>query len=470
MSEIWKLSAVELATKIARGEVSCVDAVAAASGRIKALNGNLNAIVDDQLTDAANLAIEYDEKLNETGPIGPLHGVPVTIKVNVDQKGHPTTNGITAYKDVIATQDAPIVSNLRKAGAIIVGRTNTPEFSFRATTDNELHGRTKNPWDEMRSPGGSSGGASSAVAAGFCQIGHGNDIGGSLRFPSFMCGLTTIRPTQGRVPAFNSTGEEERSLLAQLMSTQGVIAREVRDLRLGTKIVAMEDPRDPWWVPAPFDGPAIDGPVKVAVTKDSLGYNIDPAILAAIDKSASILSDAGYAVEEVDPPMAEEIADAVGPSLFGDARIFIDSAVRQHGSETIRRMFNEYYEFMGSHGPEDLLRAMAKRSYYTRAWSVFLSHYPLILTPFLMRPTYEWDEDARGLEQLKDIFDAGKYSYMMNYLGLPAAVISTGLHDDLPIGVQIVGRRYREDLCLDAIETIEQRVGVMIHNLWNREG
>src|SRR6185503_489817 len=135
------------------------------------------------------------------GPIGPLHGVPVTIKENVDQEGCATPNGVVAFKGVIAPADAPVVRNLRKAGAIIVGRTNTPELSMRATTDNPLRGRTKNPWDENTSPGGSSGGAGAAAAAGFGPVHHGNDIGGSLRFPAFANGVTTLKPTPGRIPA-----------------------------------------------------------------------------------------------------------------------------------------------------------------------------------------------------------------------------------------------------------------------------
>ena len=182
---------------------------------------------------------------------GPLHGVPVTIKENVDQQGKPTPNGLPAFETVIAPDDAPVVANLRRAGAIIVGRTNTPELSMRATTDNPLHGRTLNPWHPDASPGGSSGGAGAAAAAGFGPIHHGNDIGGSLRFPAFANGLSTVKPTPGRIPAYNPSATAERGLLAQLMSVQGAICREVRDVRLATRVMAARDARDPWWVPRP---------------------------------------------------------------------------------------------------------------------------------------------------------------------------------------------------------------------------
>ena len=178
----------------------------------------------------------------------------MTIKVNVDQEGQATTNGLPAFANLIAPGDAPIVRNLRRAGAIIVGRTNTPELSMRATTVNPLHGRTWNPWHPDASPGGSSGGAGAAAAAGFGPIHHGNDIGGSLRFPAFANGVATIKPTPGRVPAFNPSATVERGLLAQLTSVQGAIARTVADVRLATRVMAGGDVRDPWWVPAPFDG------------------------------------------------------------------------------------------------------------------------------------------------------------------------------------------------------------------------
>ena len=333
----------------------------------------------------------------------------------------------------------------------------------------QVHGRTKNPWDEMRSPGGSSGGASAACAMGYGPIAHGNDIGGSLRFPSFMCGLSTVRPTLGRVPAYNPSAPEERGILAQMMSVQGAIAREVCDVRLGTRVMAAADPRDPWWVPAPFDGPAPEGPVKVAVSKDGLGYAIDPAIAAAVDKAAGILSDAGYAVEEVDPPLASETADCWGRNTMGEVAVLMEPAIRQYGSPAINGCFDNYYAHFGVAEPVDLIRALGDRTRMLRAWTTFLADYPLVLTPFMMRPTYEWDEDLRGADEVNDIFDAGRWSYLMNYLGLPAAVTPIGLHDDLPIGIQIVGQRFREDMCLDAAEAIENVVGIMARELWRRQ-
>ncbi len=157
---------------------------------------------------------------------------------------------------------------------------------MRATTWNPLHGRTWNPWDEQASPGGSSGGAGAACAAGFGAIHHGNDIGGSLRMPAFANGVVTIKPTQGRVASFSPSATAERGVLATLMSTQGVIARSVADVRVGTQAISGEDPRDPWSVPVPWDGPPLVGPITVAVTRNGYGETVHPGIVAAIDRAA----------------------------------------------------------------------------------------------------------------------------------------------------------------------------------------
>ena len=227
--------------------------------------------------------------------------MPVTVKENIDQKGRATPNGVAGYADIIAPGDAPVVRSLKSAGAIIIGRTNTPEFSFRATTDNELHGRTFNPWNDWASAGGSSGGASAAVMSGMGAIAHGNDIGGSLRFPAAATGAATVKPGLGRTPAYNPSAALERGLLAQLMSVQGVIAREVRDVRLAMRTLVTYDPHDPWMVPMPFDGPAPDGPVKVACTRNMFEFALDPAVEAALDTARDALADAGYEIVEIEP-------------------------------------------------------------------------------------------------------------------------------------------------------------------------
>jgi len=469
MTDLWRLSACDLADGIRRRAFSCAEVMESVAARIAAKNPHLNAIVNDLTADALAEARRADTDIAAGRIRGPLHGVPVTIKENVDQRGQPTPNGMSAFANIIAPDDAPLVRHLKNAGAIVVGRTNTPELSMRVTTDNPLRGRTRNPWDDDASPGGSSGGAGSAAAAGFGPIHHGNDIGGSLRYPAFCCGLATVKPTPGRIPAWNPSATAERAMLAQLMSVQGAICREVRDVRLATEIMAQRDARDPWWVPAPFYGERMPPPLRIAVTRNAHGYPMHSEIDRAIGRAAGWLAEAGYAVEEAEPPSIAEPARAWFRVAVAEMKAMLFPLGDQFGSRTIQNIFGYYERMEGIVDADGYMRGIADRTRMTRAWSVFLDSYPLVLTPFLMRPTYPWDYDASGFEQTRDLFRAGVYSHGINYLGLPAGVVPVGLIDGLPAGVQIVGRRFREDLILDAMEVVERRVGILAKQLWARE-
>src|SRR5438093_11054730 len=230
--ELWRWSAVETAAAIRRRDISCVEAVQAALDRLQAVNTKVNAVTVD-LSQAAREETKRADAILASGVApGLLHGVPITVKENVDQRGQATPNGVVAFERMVAAEDSIIVANLRKAGAIIMGRTNTPEFSYRWFTDNPLRGLTKNPWAEDRTPGGSSGGAAAAVALGIGAIAHGNDLGGSLRYPAYACGVATIRPSLGRLASYNPSALEEGPPVIQLMRVQAPIARQVRELRL----------------------------------------------------------------------------------------------------------------------------------------------------------------------------------------------------------------------------------------------
>src|SRR3989442_12524332 len=305
---LWQASAIEVAAGIREKQFSCSEVMTSVVERIRALNPKLNAIVTDLPDQALAEAAASDRALENGADPGPLFGVPVTIKVNIDVEGQATTNGLPVLANFIAPGDSPLVRNLRRAGAIIIGRTNTPEVSMRVTTVNPLHGRTWNPWHPDASPGGSSGGAGAAAAAGFGPIHHGNDIGGSLRFPAFANGVATLKPTPGRIPAFNPSAAVERGFLAQLTSVQGAIARTVQDVRLATRVMAAGDPRHPFWVTVAFDGEPLEKPIRVAVTRNSHGYPIHPGISRLIDRTAAYLSDAGYEVVEDEPPSIMEPA------------------------------------------------------------------------------------------------------------------------------------------------------------------
>jgi amidase len=314
---IWRWTAARMAEAIARREISSREAVASCVGRMHAVNGAINAVTVDLSAQALKLADQADRAVARGDALPPLHGVPVTIKENVDQAGAATTNGVVAYRDAIASEDHAVVANFGKAGAITIGRTNTPAFSMRLDTVNDLRGRTHNPWKRGITPGGSSGGAAASVAAGIVPIAHGNDIAGSVRYPAYCCGLAGLRPSFGRVPAFQPSQKAERPISAQLMSVQGPIARTVHDAKLGFHAMAARDPRDPWWVPVPLDGPPLAKRFTVVSDAADLdGVAPSAPVARALEDAARWLVDAGY-----------ERVDARTPGFSAAARLWFDMHV-----------------------------------------------------------------------------------------------------------------------------------------------
>ncbi len=467
--QLWRLSAVETAALIKDGVTSSADVLEAHLDRLNQVNQRLNAVTND-LSDVARAAAKAaDEKLAAGGELGPLHGVPITIKENVDQTGQSTPNGVTAFEAVVAEADSPIVVNLEAAGAVVLGRTNTPEFSFRWFTDNDLRGLTSNPWHEGITPGGSSGGAASSLAMGVGCIAHGNDLGGSLRYPAYCCGLSTIRPSLGRVAAYNPSGAEERPPSIQAMSVQGPIGRTVADVRLGLEAMAAPDWRDPWQAAAPLRGDDPGAPIRVAVSVDPVGLGVDPTVAAAIDFAAGTLSDAGYAVEEADPPAAAEIAEVWRRLLFTEAQVMMGAAMESYASDNFKQIFADCLAATTLLDLDGYMRAAADRTRLRRLWAGFMQDYPLVLMPVSAEPPMPQGEDLKGAERVKSILDAQAPLYVINYLGLPSAATPTGVIGDSPMGVQIVGQAFREDLCLDAAQAIENRVGILSEQLWSRE-
>ncbi|MFC3615151.1 amidase family protein [Lutimaribacter marinistellae] len=470
--DIWRLDAHEIAARTRTGDVTVEEVIGDAVQRMNAVNPDLNAVVQSCADTAIERARALDKARAGGAEPGPLHGVPVTIKVNVDQTGFATTNGVPAFKDLIAPDDAPVVANLLKAGAVVIGRTNTPEFSFRADTDNPLHGRTHNPWGRHVSPGGSSGGAGAAVMAGIGALAHGNDIGGSLRFPAAANGAVTVKPGLGRVPAWNPSQKAERGMLAQSMSVQGLITRSAADLHLAMPSLIAPDPRDPFHVPLPWQGEALDGPIKVAFSREMYGYDLHPEVDAALTAAHDALRDAGYDVQEVELPDVFDAGRTGYRALMGEVHTLMKTDIDTYGSNTIREIFGTYFSEFPPFEGDELLAMMAKRSHYARQWSLFLEEYPLVLTPFQPRPFFGPDRDTQGPEGVDEVLGCAVYSYAFNFMGLPAACVPARLANldagPQPIPVQIVARRWREDLAVDAAAAVEARAGRMCEELWQR--
>jgi len=469
VEELWKLSAAEIAIGIKEGTFSATEVTQSVLSRINDKNPELNAITVEFPEEALTAAAQADEALASGQPLGPLHGVPVTIKENIDVAGQATPNGVPAFAELMAQEDAPLVKNLRDAGAIVIGRTNVPEFSMRGTTVNPLRGRTFNPWDTDASPGGSSGGGGAAAAAGFGPLHHGNDIGGSLRFPALANGIATVKPTNNRIPVFNSSAQAERGPLSQIMSVQGIMARDASDLSLATEVMIRPDPRDPLSPPVPWNGPKLDGPITVAVTKESYGYPIHDDILKLIDQAADALQDAGYQVQEVRTPSIDEPFRDWFRTLITEMNVGLLPQILEHGSDDIKTTIDYFFRMGEVLELDTFISDFGERTRMMRDWNLFLAKFPLTLTPIYMGPLYDWDYDLQSFDACKDFLEASSYSMAINYLGLPAGVIGTGLVEDRPAAVQIVGQRYREDLICEALEAIQQRCGRLTDQLWARD-
>jgi amidase len=230
--ELWSRGAAELAALIKKGELTSREVVQAHLDRIDAVNDAVHAVTVTLAETAMAEAERADARLAADDDVPPLHGVPFTVKENVDLTGSATTQGLVAFEQAVPGLDNPYIGQLRAAGAIPIARTNMPDVGLRWHTDNELRGATTNPWDRSRSPGGSSGGEGAALATGMTPLGMGNDYGGSLRVPAQFCGITSLRPTLGRVPHATAFMPEDAPITIQLMAVQGPMARRVADLRL----------------------------------------------------------------------------------------------------------------------------------------------------------------------------------------------------------------------------------------------
>lgn len=459
---IWRWSATRIAAAVRSRDISAREAVQSCLERMAAVNAKLNAVTVDLSEVALEAARRADRAVAAGEALGPLHGVPVTIKENVDQEGCATTNGVVGFQNVIAGSDSPIVANWKRAGAIIIGRTNTPAFSFRLDTVNDLRGRTLNPWSRTHTPGGSSGGAASCVAAGITPLAHGNDIAGSVRFPAYACGIVGIRPSFGRVPAYNPTQAAERSLSSQIMSVQGPLARTAADAKLGLAAMATRDTRDPWWTPAPLEGPPLPKRVAVVTAADDLaGAKLHPSVAAALVSAAKWLEDAGYEVVDDRTPGFSRAKELWFEMQMPEFRQFMLPMIDKEGDAGIRTAVRFMLHNHPAPDATRYMRALAERAHWVRDWTLFLDRVPLVLAPISSEPAYEQGFDVESAARTAALWCECATMMAVPVLGLPGIAVPTGSLDGLPMGVQIIGPRFREDLCLAAAEAIEARAGTL---------
>lgn len=449
MDDIWKLPATVIARLVATRQVSARDVAESALSRLEAVNPAINAVVVTHAEETLEEAEGIDRLITAGEAVGPLAGVPVTIKEITDQNGHATTNGLRLQQDLIAAEDSTVVANLRKAGCVMLGRTNTPAFSMRWFTRNQLRGATLNPHDRTITPGGSSGGAAAAVAAGIGALAQGTDIAGSVRYPACVCNLQGLRPSLGRVAQANPTGLS-RGIGPQLMSVAGPLARSLDDLEAMHLALSAPDRRDPWWTAMPHRGPPVAK--RVAFCPAPEGLKVDPAVRLALEDAARLLEGAGYAVDEVEPPsMREGVAINIG-LWMADFRRLGENRFADEGDPdalaVMHHLMESAVEFPA------LEEALVRRGDLVRAWGAFTEEWPLLLCPVSAEPAFPDHLDVSGQAGWDRVFEAQLTMMGLPPVGLPGLTVATG-RPGAPMGVQLVADRFREDLLFEAGRVIE---------------
>ncbi|MCM1949029.1 amidase [Streptomyces sp. G2] len=460
---LWKLSAAEQAEAVRNAEVSAVELVDSHLERIGEVNPRANAVTQLLAERAREDAARTDRRRAAGETLGPLAGVPFTVKESIAVEGVPTTFGVERFRDLVASTDAPPVARLRAAGAVPIGHSNIPTLILAGMhTRSELFGDTVNPWDGGRTPGGSSGGDAVAVATGMAAIGLGNDSGGSVRVPAQFCGVAGLKPSTGRFPADHRfLGPDDPGPASQLLVTDGPLTRTVGDLRLAYEVLAGTDPRDPRAVPVPAYGEPLPGPVKVAVVTDPGGHGVHPTVRGAVAAAADALCDAGYEVREVrDVPRMDEALEAYGRIT---ATEFAPSwpAVRGLLGEGGDRYLEMAMERTPPASAAEFMHLMGLWMNIRRSWAEFLDVYPLLLGPVFTEPPVEPGLESRDRSGRDRVASGMRLCTVSSFVGVPGVAVPTGTADGLPTGVQIIGRAFREDLCLDAAQAIEDRLGVL---------
>jgi len=453
MSELAEAGVEETARRIAGGEVTARAAVEAALGRIHERDRGLNAFTRVLVDEAIAEAQERDEALARSGPVGPLHGVPIAVKDEVDVAGTITTFGGSGNADPAAA-DAELVARLRAAGAVIVGKTTMPEFGAWPFTESVTHGLTRNPWDPGRSPGGSSGGTAAAVAAGMVPAGIGGDGGGSIRIPSASCGLFGLKPQRGRV----STAPHPHLWWA--LGTAGPLTRSVLDSALIYDAIRGNVPGDLYTAAATDSFVAAVGrdPGRLRIgwsTKPvTLGVRPDPVHVRAVEQTARLLIGLGHDVREVDPRYPDPTAAFV-PQFLAGIRTEADAV--EH-FDRLERRTRQTYRLGTWVTPK--VREWAQRqgeTVSTKANRVF-EDVDVLLTPAIAhRPPRVGRLDGVGtLRAALRSMPSIAYAALWNVAGNPAAAVPCGLASDgLPVGVQLVGRIDGEPTLLSLAAQIE---------------
>jgi Asp-tRNA(Asn)/Glu-tRNA(Gln) amidotransferase A subunit family amidase len=463
MSQLSFLSAVSMAEQIRQKKLSPIELVEAHLARIEKLNPKLNAFVQVDAEGARRQARAAEDAVARNERMGPLHGVPVSIKSSIEVKGMRCEAGSKLRAGFVAAQDAPLVSRLRKAGAIILGNTNTPELLMAWETDNLLHGRTNNPWDLSRTPGGSSGGEAAAIAAGCSAGGVGSDGGGSIRVPAHFSGICGLKPTPGRIPA---TGHFPTSVGPfALLGVVGPMARTVADLKLLFEVMQGPDDGDPSAAPVPVRWPGRDDlkKLRIGYFEDDGRTPVTPETRAAVRTAAEALKCAGFEVEPFRPEGLEP-ARQLWWQFFGIAGGMLLGPMtkgRESDLSPILKQFSSWVAAEPSHTGQTLLDTWILRDVVRMQVFSQMREYPILLCPVASIPAFRHGERTWNIEgQTVQYLDAWSYTEWFNLPVSPAAAVPVGSSNEgLPIGVQIVARPWQEELVLAVAAELESQRG-----------
>jgi Asp-tRNA(Asn)/Glu-tRNA(Gln) amidotransferase A subunit family amidase len=466
LDDIVYLSLTEMAEGVRAKKISPIELVEAHLARIEQLNPTLNAFVTtdtDGVPEQARSAESAIRSSTKITSIGPLHGVPISIKSSVDVAGLPCECGSILRKGNRPTEDASLVKRLRAAGAIILGNTNVPEFLMAYETDNLLYGRTNNPWDLSRTSGGSSGGESAAIAAGCSAGGVGSDGGGSIRIPAHYTGICGLKPTPGRVP---STGHFPASAgpFAQL-GVVGPMARTIRDIEKLFEVMAGPDPGDPASAPVPLKSWSKQEILKrgVAYFTDDVATPVSAETAMAVRSAAEALRAHGFQVAEWRPQNLDRVWQ-LWWNLFGRAGQMSFAPAIEGREAELSPLFRAFRAKVAEAPPlttQDLLNTLLARDVLRGKLLEKMEEFPILLCPACAIPAFrhgerEWSVQGRKVEYLK----AMSYSQWFNLFGNPAAVVPVGRSaEGLPIGVQVVGRPWEDEAVLAVAAIIEEASG-----------
>jgi len=457
MYKLIYASATALARAIRAKEVSSEEVVDAYLQRIEEVNPKLNAVV--QLTaDAARAqAREADAALARGHIKGPLHGVPITIKDNIETAGVICTGGTKGRASFVPTQDETVAARMRAAGAIMLGKTNLPELGLALETDNLVYGRTNNPYDLSRTPGGSSGGEAAIIAAGGSPLGLGNDMGGSIRLPAHFCGIAGIRPTTGRVPRTGHFTWPGNWL--DMLWEHGPMARFVEDLILALSIISGVDWRDPMVIPMPLGDPkTVDlKSLRVAFHTDNGILTPTSKTVEVVRKTAKALSESGMTVEEDRPEGIEQSQEIYLSLLAADGGAEVQRALQTAGTTEMHPLTRGLLEFSRATvmTTAEFDGLMVKWAMFRSSMLSFLEKYDVIVCPVCAYPAL-----PHGATTDFDKVPGFSYTMTYNLTGWPSVVVRGGASPEgLPIGVQVVARPWREDVALAVAQYIETVLG-----------